>query len=152
MVSKSQRTINSKAAKNMVTWNHHRSSQQLLKKGQRVLKLQIYYLRWRVHQQNLQWMWVSSPQSWRRKVVQMSTLQQKSDRNFNAGRNVLLKSITIVYELDVESLLLGSLGILQGFDYEYSSLNIVRNHRYPFFFFLLSPHFFRPLTKIANVS
>lgn len=82
----------------------------------------------------------------------MSTLQQKSDRNFNAGRNVLLKSITIVYELDVESLLLGSLGILQGFDYEYSSLNIVRNHRYPFFFFLLSPHFFRPLTKIANVS
>lgn len=81
----------------------------------------------------------------------MSTLQQKSDRNFNAGRNVLLKSITIVYELDVESLLLGSLGILQDFDYEYSSLNIVRNHRY-LFFFLLSPHFFRPLTKIANVS
>lgn len=80
-------------------------------------------------------MWVSSPQSWRRKGVQMSTLQQKSDRNFNAGRNVLLKSITIVYELDVESLLLGSLGILQGFDYEYSSLNIVRNHRYLFFFF-----------------
>ena len=46
-------------------------------------------------------MWVSLPQSWRHKGVEMSTVRKKKkkpDRDFN----VLLKSMSLVFGCDVE--------------------------------------------------
>lgn len=41
--------------------------------GQRVPTLESYYLRWIVHHQNLECVWISALQSWRHKDVHKAT-------------------------------------------------------------------------------
>lgn len=101
LVSKSQRKINSKTTRNMLTWSHYRFNKQLMHKvreyasGRVIISGEEYTSKTCSESGSLH------PNFEGAKVIKClqcnNNIKKKTDREFNAAKNILLKNINLVF-------------------------------------------------------
>jgi putative transposase len=97
MVSKRQRKINSKTARNMLTWSHYRFKTRLMNKAREYPNCRVIIFSEEYTSQTCSECGFILCKIGGSKKFKCPGCQQKSDRDFNAARNILLKNMSLVF-------------------------------------------------------
>lgn len=123
MGSKSQRKIDSKTARDKLTWNNYIFRTQLITKTRKCPNYRINICGKEYISKACSGYESLHPTTLEgQKVFKRPQCNQKPDRDFNAAMGILFKNMNLVFGSEVDYLLLDFLGILQSFDQEQSSL------------------------------
>jgi putative transposase len=97
MVSKCQRKINSKTARNMLTWSHYRFKIRLMNKAREYPNCRVIICGEEYTSQTCSECGYLHRKIGGAKESKCPGCNQESDRDFNAARNILLKNMSLVF-------------------------------------------------------
>jgi putative transposase len=97
MVSKRQRKINSKTARNMLTWSHYRFKMRLMNKAREYPNCRVIICGEEYTSQTCSECGYLHRKIGGSKKFKCPGCNQESDRDFNAARNILLKNMSLVF-------------------------------------------------------
>jgi putative transposase len=97
MVSKRQRKINSKTARKMLTWSHYRFKTRLINKARKYPNCRVIICGEEYTSQTCSECGYLHRKIGGSKKFKCPGCNQKSDRDFNAARNILLKNMSLVF-------------------------------------------------------